>query len=176
MPRIGTLDIVQVNKQIDNLDILQSQVGSLQATSDFAAQQVAIADPVHAPATTNNVNFIWTGSAGTLSWSPAFIKDKNWKAQTTPRPAAKSSAPGQQHIYSVKAGSVAASANTYYWLGWDYSHNQMIATQDASELHGNFNIHILGQVFTGTAGQTGTAGGGGSTGGVDLSGSRYKNF
>jgi hypothetical protein len=52
----------------------------------------------------------------------------------------------------------------------------MVVTQDASVIHGNYNVHLLCQIYTGTVGQSGIAGGGGSTGGVDISGSRYKNF
>jgi hypothetical protein len=176
MPRIATVDLVQVNNQIDKIDNLQSQVGALKANSDFVTQQVTIADPIHAVPTTNNLTFTWTGSSSALTWSPGFIKDKNWQAQTLPRPVAKSSAPGQQHVYGTTGGTLNLNPSTYYWVGWDYVHRQMVANVDASVLHGNFNVHVLCQIYTGTSGQTGVAGGGGSTGGVDLSGSRYKNF
>lgn len=176
MPRIGALTLEQVNLQVDKLDILHAQVQALQAKANFAAQQVVIADPIHAPQTTNNVAFTWTGSTTTLSWPQAFVKDKNWSAQTTIRPVIKSSAPGQQHIWTIPSGSLTLNASTYYWMGWDPDAQKMRATPDASSLHGDLDILMLCQIFTGTAGQTGSAGGGGSTGGVDLSGSRYKNF
>jgi hypothetical protein len=176
MPRIAELDLDQVNKQFDKIDILQSQVDHLVSQSNFAAQQVVIADPIHAPQTTNNLSLTWTGGTKVLSWPLAYIKDKNWAAQTTSRPAAISSAPGQQHIYTIPPGTLTLNPSTYYWIGWDAPHQQMIATLDASTIHGNYAVHIVCQIYTGTTSQTGSAGGGGSTGGVDLSGSRYKNF
>jgi hypothetical protein len=176
MTRIANLSLDQVNRQIDLLDTLRAQIGQLQTRLNNVGNQAIIADPIHAPQTTNNLTFTWTGGTTTLSWAKGWIKDKNWSAQTIGVPAFKSSAPGQQHIFAIPAGSLVLSASTTYWLGWDPSHQIMRATADASSLHGVKDIHIICQIFTGTAGQTGTAGGGGSTGGSDLSGSRYKNF
>jgi len=176
MPRIAALDLSQINRQIDNLDVVRAQVGAIQSQLNYTNQTAAVVDPIHAPSTTNNLSFTWTGSTGVLNWPVGFVKDKNWQAQSIPRPAAKSSAPGQQHTYGVPSGSLSLNASTYYWLGWDWQHQQMIATTDASQLHGNFNVHIICQLYTGTSGDTGTAGGGGSNGGVDLSGLTYKNF
>jgi hypothetical protein len=176
MPRISELTLDQVNRKIDILDGLEAQVADIQTKADFAAQQVVIGDPIHAPSTTNNLSMTWTGGSGVLSWPLAFIKDKNWNAQTTIRPAIKSSAPGQQHIYQITPGSITVQPSTYYWVGWDHAHQTMVVTQDASVIHGNYNVHLLCQIYTGTVGQSGIAGGGGSTGGVDISGSRYKNF
>jgi hypothetical protein len=176
MARIAALTLDQVNRQLDILDTLQKQVYDLQQQGQFAAQQVVVADPIHAPSTTNNLNFTWTGGTGVVSWPQAFIKDKNWKAQTTPRPVVISAAPGQQHIYPVTAGNLTLKPSTYYWLGWDHVHQQMVAVTDASSIHGDYSVHVICQIYTGTTGQTGSAGGGGSTSGVDLSGLRYKNF
>jgi hypothetical protein len=176
MPRINALNLNEINRQIDTLDIVKAQVGALQQQVDFTSQQTAIADPIHAPSTTHNTIFTWVGSTGILSWNASFIKDKNWKAQTLASPALKSSAKGQQHIYTIPTGTLTLAPSTYYWLGWDPIHQAMLATQDASMLHGNYNVHVLCQIYTGTSGQAGTAGGGGSTGGTDLSGLRYKNF
>jgi hypothetical protein len=176
MPRINALNLNEINRQIDTLDIIKAQVGDIQSKVDFNAQQINVADPIHAPSTTNNATFVWTGGTEILSWNSAYIKDKNWSAQTLANPAIKSSAKGQQHVYAIPAGTLSLAPSTYYWLGWDFVHQQMVATQDASSLHGNYNMHILCQIYTGTSGQGGTAGGGGSTGGTDLSGSRYKNF
>ena len=176
MPRIATLSLDQVNRQIDTIDSLRTQVSNLQKLVSNIGHQVTIADPIHAPQTTNNFIFTWTGATTTLSWVAAFIKDKNWSAQTLARAPALSTAPGQQHIWSVPAGSLTLSASTYYWLGWDPDAQIMRATPDASSLHGDFDIQMICQIFTGTAGQSGVAGGGGSTGGTDLSGARYKNF
>ena len=169
-----TLD--QVNRQIDILDTVQNQVAALQSTTAFTQQQSAIADPAHAPSTTNNLSFSWNGGTGVVTWNQGFIKDKNWNAQTTSTPAVKSSAPGAQHIFSVPSGTLSLSPSTYYWIGWDHTHQQMVASSDASQLHGNYNVHVICKLYTGTSMQTGTAGGGGSTGGVDLSGLTYKNF
>lgn len=176
MPRIATLSLDQINRQIDTLDILRSQIAELKSRLDIVGNSAAIADPIHAPATTNNMVFTWTGATTTLSWPQGYLKSKNWNAQTITLPAIKSSAPGQQHVYTIPAGSMSLLASTYYWLGWDASHQTMLATKDASTLHGNYNVHIICQIFTGSGAQTGTAGGGGSQTGVDLSGTRYKNF
>lgn len=176
MPRINALTLDQINRQIDTLDTLQNQVGALQSQSDFTSQQVAINDPIHAPATTNNLHFVWNGGTQTIAWEAGFIKDKNWTAQTLSRPAILSSAPGQQHVYAVQAGGTSLAPSTYYWAGWDHAHQQMVITPNADQIHGNHNVHIICQFYTGTSAQSGSAGGGGSTGGVDLSGSRYKNF
>jgi hypothetical protein len=176
MPRISELTLDQINRRFDALDILQEQFLNVQQRVNNIGQSVDINDPIHAPQTTNNFIFTWTGGAQTLSWPQAFIKDKNWVAQTLASPSIKSSAKGQVHLYTVPAGILSATASTYYWLGWDPIHQKMLAVQDVSTLHGNYNVHIICQVFTGTVGQTGVAGGGGSTSGVDLSGARYKNF
>lgn len=177
MPRIAQADLVQINTQVNRIDQLEAQVKALQKQSSSVAQQTIVGDTAHAPATTNNLVFTWTGGSSTLSWPAGFIKDKNWSVQTTARPALKSTAPGQQHTFSVTAGSTPGlTPNAYYWIGWDYVHHVMKITTDASTLHNNQNVHIICQIFTGTAGQTGVAGGGGSQSGVDLSGARYKNF
>lgn len=176
MPRISEVSLKQVNLQIDIIDSLQKQVSALQRQLGNIGQQIVITDPFHAPQTTNNLTFTWTGGSATLSWNAGFLKDKNWNAQTLSNPPVRSSAPGIQHIFTVPAGSLVLNPSTYYWLGWDPDHQTMRATQDASTLHGDEDIQMICQLFTGTAGQTGTAGGGGSTGGTDLSGARYKNF
>lgn len=176
MPRIAQVTLDQINRQIDLLDNLHSQVKDLKQQLDFATQHVAISDPAHAPDTSNNLTFTWTGGSQQLSWPQGFLKDKNWVAQTTINPAVKSSAKGQVHIFPVPAGTLPLNPSTFYWLGWDPQHQKMLASTDASTLHGNYNVHIICQIFTGTAGQTGVAGGGGSNSGVDLSGARYKNF
>lgn len=176
MPRIAAVTLDQINRQIDTIDSLQSQLTSLQKLVSNIGHQTTIADPIHAPQTSNNLTFTWTGGTGALSWTKGWIKDKNWSAQIVGRTPPFSSAPGQQHIFAVPAGSLVLSPSTTYWLGWDSHSQTMQATQDASSLHGRVGAHIICQIFTGTGGQTGTAGGGGSTGGSDLSGSRYKNF
>lgn len=176
MPRISKLSLDQINKQVDLIDSLHLQLKNLQTLVDNIGHQATASDPTHAPATSNNLVFTWTGGTTTLSWPQGYLKSKNWNVQTTARPAAISTAPGTQHIFPVTAGSVSLNTNQYYWMCWDYIKNQMIATQDVSAFHSNKNVHVICQIFTGTAGQTGVAGGGGSTGVSDLSGARYKNF
>lgn len=176
MPRISTLSLDQVNRQLDTVDTLRNLVSQLQSDVSFLKHHVNVADPIHAPSTTNNLTFTWTGGTQTLSWLQGFIKDKNWSAQSIPAPNIKSSAPGQQHSFTVPAGSLSLAPSTYYWLAWDVTHQIMRATPNVDTLHNNFDVHVICQIYTGTAGQTGSAGGGGSTGGVDLSGARYKNF
>jgi hypothetical protein len=176
MPRIAAITLEQLNGQFDKIDSLQNQLAGLQKLVSNVGHQTIISDPLHAPQTSNNITFTWTGGTGVLSWTKGWIKDKNWNAQSINRTPVISSAPGQQHIFTVPAGSLVLSPSTTYWLGWDPHSQTMQATQDASSLHGKFGAHIICQIFTGTGGQTGTAGGGGSTGGSDLSGARYKNF
>jgi hypothetical protein len=176
MPRIASITLDQINRQIDTVDSLRVQLNAVQKLLNNVGHQTTIADPVHAPQTTNNLTFTWTGGSVTLSWPAGYIKDKNWKAQTLTKTPGISSAPGQQHIWGVPAGSLVLSPSTYYWLGWDPTHQKMRATPNVDTLHSSFDVQIVCQIFTGTAGQTGVAGGGGSTGGVDLSGARYKNF
>lgn len=176
MPRIAQLSLDQINRQLDTLDSVQKQLAAVQKQLANVGQQIVVTDPIHAVQTTNNLSFTWTGGTLTLSWLAGYIKDKNWSAQAISNPPFVSSAPGRVHFFAVPAGSLVLSASTYYWLGWDPDHQTMRATQDASTLHGDKDIQIICQLFTGTAGQTGPAGGGGSTGGVDLSGARYKNF
>jgi hypothetical protein len=178
MPRISTLSLDQVNRQIDQLDTVQKQVSNIQQQTSFLEQQVSISDPIHAPQTTNNLIFTWTGSTTTLSWPQGFIKDKNWNVQTIAAPTLKSTSKGQQHLYTVKAGSLSLLASTPYWLGWDGVHQVMLANKDASKLHSVYNVHLICQITTGTAAQTGVAGGGGSSsvGSSDLSGAIYNTF
>ena len=178
MPRINKVDLTQINLQIDKIDNLNKRIGLLENQVGNIGYQTAALDYVHAPSTTNNLVFTWTGSTGKLSWTQGFIQDKNASqtTQTTYGPKI-SSAPSIPHTSNVAAGSLSASASTYYWLGWDTSQQQMALSINASVLHQNFNVLIICQVYTGTAGQTGVAGGGGSRGGgSDLSGLSYKNF
>lgn len=175
MPRISAIEINQLNREFDAFDQVKKQLSDMQRRLNNVAQTTAISDPIHAPATTNNLTFTWTGGSGTLSWNAGWLKDKNWRAQTTGSPSV-SAAPGIQHIHTIPAGSAVLNVSSYYWLAWDPVHQQMRITQDASSLHGNFDVHNVCQVFTGTAGQSGTAGGGGSSGNSDLSGARYKLF
>ena len=176
MPRIAKVDLVQLNNQIDLLDSVNQQVSDLRKLVTNIGAQVTTADPTHAPATTNNLAFSWTGSTGVLSWPAGWIKDKNWNAQTVSTPAPVGSAPAVQHNWSVPAGSVTLAPSSYYWLGWSPSSGTMVASKDASSLHSNPSVHVICQIYTGTSGQTGAAGGGGNNGGSDLSGLAYKLF
>jgi hypothetical protein len=175
MPRIVKVDLNQVNLQIDKIDNLVKRTGALEnAVGNLGFQAVAL-DYLHAPPTTNNIVFTWTGGTLTLSWTKGFLQDKNASVQTLV-PTKLSTSPSVVHTHGVAAGSKVVSASTWYWTGWDPVHQQMVINSNAAVLHQNFNVLIICQLFTGTAGQTGTAGGGGSRGGVDLSGMSYKNF
>jgi len=176
MPRINAITLDQLNRQFEKLDIISAQINDTQRKLQEIGQSVSISDPIHAVQTTNNLNFVWSGVAQQITWVQGFVKDKNWAAQTVASPAIKSSAKGQKHLFTIPAGTLSLVPSTYYWLGWDPVHQKMLSTSDVSVLHGNYNVHVLCQIYTGTVGQSGTAGGGGSTGGVDLSGARYKNF
>jgi len=175
MPRISALSLNQINLQFDTLDSLRKQLADVQQRLGFVGNTASIADPLHAPQTTNNLAFTWTGSTSTLSWPQGWIKDKNWGTQVLGL-APVSSAPGPVHIWTVTAGSAVLTPSMYYWLAWDPDRQTMRITQDADSLHGDDDVQIICQIYTGTSGQSGSAGGGGSTGGSDLSGARYKNF
>lgn len=174
MPRIGELTLVQVNRRFDDLDTVQNTLNTLLNKVNEIGQTASIADPAHAPSTTNNLTFNWNPDQS-LSWQTGFIKGKNWSAQTLATPAVKSSSKGQLHIWGVVAGSLSGlQPQKPYWIGWDFVHQQMLASQDAAELHGNYNVHIVCQLWTGTTTVSPLqAGGGGIYGGTDLSGLSY---
>lgn len=177
MARIAKLELNQLNLQLDRIEELHKRLAAVENRIAKHSFIIAATDPLHAPQTTNNIVFTWTGGTTTLSWTAGWIKDKNWNAQSLGTPAI-SSAPGVQHIWSIPAGSLTLTASTFYWLGWDPDKNTMRAEKDVSNLHGDRDIQIICQLFTGTGAQTGTAGGGGSSNanGSDLSGTRYKLF
>lgn len=176
MPRIAQPSLVQINHQIDIVDTLVSQVANLQKQLTAVGGLATASDPVHAPQTSNNLVFTWTGSSSTLSWASGWVKDKNWSSQNTTVPAAISSAPGQIHSWNVFAGSISLAPSTYFWLGWDPDGQVMRATTDVSSLHGDEDIKIICKLYTGSSSQSGTAGGGGAFGTSDLSGGTYNQF
>lgn len=160
MPRISSeTDLREINRQLEQITTVRKQLESLSQKVGNQSAQLKQVDIVHAPATTNNLLFTWTGSTLTLSWPAGSVRDKNGAN----RP--------------VAAGSIGnLTASTYYWLSWNPVHQVMSAQISAeSSLENPGNI-VICQLFTGTAGQTGTAGGGKSSGHSDLSGSRYKLF
>lgn len=178
MAKISTLDLVQINKQLTQIDTLNKQMLNIQKMLDNVGFQAATADPQHAPQTTHNVQFTWTGGSSTCAWTNGIIRSKNASAQQ-PGKAAVSSAPGALHNWPVSSGSQSLTPSTYYWAGWDPTHNVMLITQDASQIHQNHSMLMLCQFYTGTGGQTGWCGGPNTSsqaGAVDLSGMRYKNF
>lgn len=176
MPRIATLDLTQVNLQVDRIDKMESQLLALTKKVNNVGFQATTADPTHGTQTTNNITFTWTGGANTISWPAGIIQDKNASAQKVITKAAVSSAPGALHNFPVTAGTLALTPSTYYWMGWDHTHNVMQAQTDVRTLYQNQDVLVVCQLFTGTAMQTGVAGGGGSQMGFDLSGARYKLF
>jgi len=151
-------DAGQVNKELGyQIEALRKELNTLRHHFKELHHRVNNIDAQHAPLTTNNLVFTWTGSTSTLSWPAGFIRHKN--SLNVP----------------VPAGSITGlSANTFYWMTWSISQQKMLA-QISAPLQNANNI-VLCQVFTGTTGQSGTAGGGGIVGGSDLSGSRYKQF
>lgn len=181
--RIATVDIVQLNKQLDKLDELHDRLAKAEKTIEALRFQTAHLDFVHARPTFNNLTFTWTGGTTTLSWTAGWVKDKNAVTDTgtafsqSPSFRFTSGLPrGLTHNVGIPAGSLVLSASTYYWLGWDVDNGAMYALTDITKLYSHHGVLVICQIFTGTAGQTGTAGGGGSNGGSDLSGARYKNF
>lgn len=176
MARIAKLELNQLNPQLQRIDELHSRLAAVESQLKNTSQQITQLDYGHAPLTTNNLTFTWTGGTKTISWGNGFIQDKNAVAQRLAQTPV-SSAAGPPHNIQVQAGSlVVPTASTYYWLGWDNQHLQMAASKDAGSLLQNHNVVIICQLFAGTSGQTGTAGGGGSTGGTELSGAKYKLF
>lgn len=162
MPKITKADdLVQLNRQFARLDLLHKQNSDLQQRVENLSSQVKQFDVVHAPQTTNDILFTWTGGTTTLSWPAGSVKNKN--NQNVP----------------VSAGTLTGlTASKYYWLAWNPIHKQMIAQLGVDGLLQNSNNIVICQVFTGGGGDTGVAGGGGSSnsGGSDLSGGRYKLF
>lgn len=162
MPKITKADdLSQLNREFARLDLLHKQNSELQERVSSLSHQIKQIDIVHAPQTTNNVLFTWTGSTHTISWPAGSVKNKN--NQNVP----------------VDAGSIAGlTASKYYWLAWNAIHKQMVAQLGVEGLLQNPNNIVICQVFTGAAGDSGTVGGGGSSnsGGSDLSGGRYKFF
>lgn len=160
MPRITSeTDLREINRQLEHITTLKKQLDDLTQKVGNVGVQIKQVDILHAPATTNNILFTWTGGTLTLSWPAGSVRDKNGAN----RP--------------VLAGSIGSLlASTFYWLSWNPVHQIMtaqIAADSAFENPGNI---VICQLFTGTSGQSGTAGGGKSSGHSDLSGSRYKLF
>jgi hypothetical protein len=159
MPRITQLNLSEVNRALEHIDQLTKKIGTLQSQLDSVNHQVKNLAVVHAPLTTNNITFTWTGSTLSLSWTAGSIANKN--GINTPIPA----------------GSITGlTASTNYWLAWNPTHQKMVANISADVLFQISSNLVICQVFTGSAGTTGVAGGGGSSAGgkSDLSGQRYK--
>src|SRR5579859_7745452 len=96
MPRIVKVDLNQINLQIDKIDNLIKRVGELESSIGNLGVQTAALDYLHAPPTTNNLTFTWTGATTTLSWLAGYIQDKNASAQN-PISSNISSAKGPVH-------------------------------------------------------------------------------
>ena len=148
-------NIGELNKQTTRkIDALRKELASLRDLVKQIHVQVKLTDAKHAPLTTNNLTFTWTGSGGVISWNAGAIVSKN--SINVP----------------VAAGSISGlAATTRYWMAYNKAQNQMIATVTAPLQNAN-NI-VLCQVLTLGGASNGTIGGGGSTGGFDLSGVRY---
>lgn len=160
MPRITKLTLAEVNRALGHVDELKKQIGLLNDKLGAVTHQVKQLDVAHAPVTTNNVKFTWTGSTLTVSWTDGSIADR------------------QGINVPVVAGSITGlTANQYYWMAWNKVHRVMTAQLSADVLLENPGNLVICKIFTGTAGQTGVAGGGGSSSNKsDLSGFQYKLF
>jgi hypothetical protein len=173
MPPISKLDLPQVNRQVDRIDAHEKRLSEMEAQFKNVKFQATQLDFAHGPTTTNDLIFTWTGSTSTLSWVAGSIQDKNAGAQSLQFDKI-SSAAGNQHFFSIPAGSQAnLSANTSYWIGWDKVHQQMIFNTNLQNLYNNFAILVVCRVTTLTASDTAVIGGGGSLGGRDFSGHVY---
>lgn len=160
MPRITKLDLVEINRALSHIDDLKKELRSTKQNLEAVKHQVGLLDYLHAPLTTNNLVFTWTGSTLTLSWPAGSIHDKNLVN------------------IPVQAGTISnLLASTYYWMAWNKIHQQMVANPLADVVFQTQNNLVICKLFTGTAGQTGVAGGGGSASSKsDLSGFQYKLF
>src|SRR6266403_5267582 len=100
MPRVtSTTDLREINRQLEDLQTVKKQLGLLTQQLGSVGVQLKQIDIIHAPSTTNNMLFTWTGSTLTLSWPAGSVRDKN--GINVP----------------VLAGSIGnLIANTYYWL------------------------------------------------------------
>lgn len=169
-------DLSELNQALQRVDSLRKQVTSMIQELGAVKKQVAAINVTHAPVTTNNLVFTWTGASGTISWTQGFLQDKNATANKLIGQG-NFNAPGVVHNHAILAGSTPSlTASTFYWIAWNPIHRQMVFSPDAGKLYQNTDNILICQIFTGTAGQTGVAGGGGSTGGTELSGAKYKQF
>lgn len=159
MPRItDASDLGQLNRALSGIDDLQRQFGQLNKQLGAVNHQIQTINTKQIPATTNNLQFVWTGSTTTLSWGNGSVNDR------------------ENINVPVRAGSLILAPSSYYWLAWNSVHQQMAAQVAADGLLQNQNNIVICQIFTGTSGQSGVAGGGASSGNSDLSGARYKLF
>jgi len=160
MPRVThTTDLREINRQLEELQTVKKQIDAVTKQIGNVGVQLNQLSIQHAPATTNNMLFTWTGATLTISWAAGSVRDKFG------------------FNVPVPAGSIVnLVANTYYWMTWNKVHQVMTAQISANSAFENPGNIVICQIFTGTAGQTGTAGGGLSSGHSDLSGSRYKLF
>jgi hypothetical protein len=164
LPRLNT-ELSRFDQHQQQIEELRAQVGNLQrlllnthntdATSSFTETPKNLLNH-------NSVLFVWNGGTLTISWVAGFIFSNG-------------------HYLPIPAGSLHALASTYYWMAWNPKQQQMSAVTAVGQILAMPNVHnmlIVGQIFTGTAGQTGTAGGGGSEpgGGTGIAGKQYKLF
>lgn len=151
-------DLGQLNKAFREIENLKKLVGNLREALGAVKHQVAKIDVKHAPATSNNLTFNWTGGTTKLDWLAGSVQDKH------------------DINIPVSAGNLTLLASTHYWLAWNNEHNQMVADKNVQNLFKNPSNHVICRVFTGAGGDTGVAGGGGSQATKDLSGQMYKLF
>ena len=142
MPRVtSTSDLREINRQLEQLDTLKKRVAELNTIIGNVGVQLKQIDGIHAPATSNNMLFMWTGTTLTISWPAGSVRDKNG------------------FNLPVAAGNITGLiANTNYWMSWNALHQVMTAQISANSAFENPGNSVICQLFTGTAGQTGVAG------------------
>jgi hypothetical protein len=153
-------DLPQLNRELTRIDTHESQIASLKSQFGIVTKHLDEIKNRREVVSTNNLTFTWTGGTLKLSWAAGFLRDNALK------------------YYTALAGtSLALTASTYYWIGWNPKQAQMSFQTSLDKLTNLGNILVVCRVFTGTAGQSGVAGGGGSEpGGDGVSGATYKNF
>lgn len=162
--RISQPTLPQINRELARLEEFHKRISALEAKFEEARIDVNQLQDTHLNG--NNLTFTWTGGTTTISWNAGAVK--NFHPRTFDRV--------KSPIAAIPAGSLTASASTFYWMIWNKLQGQMIASNTVDGFIQNTDNILLCQIFTGTGAQSGTAGGGGSSGSYDLNGARYKLF
>ena len=140
-------DLPKLNNELQRVDLHQKQIAELRSQLGQLQKKLLTRDAEKQPTNFlahNNLLFTWNGSAHSISWPNSMITSNG-------------------HFLQVPAGSTTqVVASTYYWAGWNVTHQTMSFSEDIHNLTPIPTIIIVGQIFTGTAGQSGAIGGGGT--------------